>query len=202
MPERQHADETRLVQRAQKGDVEAFGQLYEFYAPLVFRFLYSHLDDRLDAEDLTEDVFMRVWEALPGFRAQGVPFGGYLFRVARNALYDHYRRNRRRSSDAELSLEWEDNFHPDPAESVPMNIEHGELRASLAKLREDYRTVLTLRFLVGLSTEEIAVAMRRSAGAVRVLQHRALLSLRQALEQQESEENDRQTFKEEPFNGM
>jgi len=199
MPERQHADEARLVQQAQKGDIEAFGQLYEFYAPLVFRFLFSHLDDRLDAEDLTEDVFIRVWEALPGFRVQGVPFGGYLFRVARNALYDHYRRNRRRSSGAELNLEWESvqtagDFHLDPAESVPRDMEHGELRASLAKLREDYRMVLTLRFLVGLSTEETAVAMRRSAGAVRVLQHRALLSLRQAIEQQESEENDRQTF--------
>jgi RNA polymerase sigma-70 factor (ECF subfamily) len=185
MPERQHADEIRLVEQAKKGNSDAFGELYEFYAPLVHRFLFAHLDDRQDAEDLTEEVFLRVWEALPGFRLQGVPFGGYLFRVARNALYDYYRRHRRQASRVDIGHEWVDCEQPDPAESVPVRIQHREIRGTLLKLTEDYRMVVSLRFLVGLSTEETAAAMGRSEGAVRVLQHRALGALRQLLEQQD-----------------
>lgn len=185
MPERQHADDTQLVEKAKRGDPGAFGELYEAYAPRVFRFLFAHLDDRLDAEDLTEEVFLRVWEALPGFRLRGVPFGGYVFRVARNALYDHYRRSGRSRTTEDFEQEHIDPAQPDPAESVPMKMEHRELRRTLVKLPEDYRMVVVLRFLVGLSTDETAAALGRSIGATRVLQHRALLSLRQLLEQQD-----------------
>jgi len=125
MPERQHADENRLVEQAKKGDAGAFGELYEFYAPLVFRFLFSHLDNRLDAEDLTEEVFLRVWEALPGFRLRGVPFGGYLFRVARNALYDFYRRNRH-SPQTDLEQERVDE-EPQQVLAVNLNDRRKEL---------------------------------------------------------------------------
>ena len=188
MPERQQVDETSLLQQAQQGDTEAFGQIYEMYSPLVFRFLLAHMDSQLDAEDLTEEVFLRAWQSLPGYRMRGVPFTGFLFRVARNALYDHYRRTRKRANDSGLDQELVDDFQPDPAESVPAYMERRELRQTLARLREDYRTVLVLRFLVGLSPEEAAQAMDRSPGAVRVLQHRALAALRKLLQKQESEE--------------
>jgi RNA polymerase sigma-70 factor (ECF subfamily) len=192
MPERQHADETRLIEQAKQGDSGAFGELYEFYAPLVFRFLFAHLDDRQDAEDLTEEIFLRVWEALPGFRQRGAPFGGYLFRVARNALYDYYRRTRRkRGWHVTRDQDWLDETHPDPADSLPARYEQREIYALLGRLSEDYRMVVTLRFLVGLSSEETAEAMSRSPGAVRVLQHRALLSLRQLLDEQENHETER-----------
>lgn len=184
MPERQHADEIWLVKRAQKGDSTAFGELYEFYSPRVFRFLYAHLDDRLDAEDLTEEIFLRVWEALPGFRLRGIPFGGYVFRVARNALYDHYRSTGRRRRPEDLEQERVDPAQPDPAETVPLTMQHRELRRTMVQLPEDYRMVVALRFLVGLSTDETAAALGRTIGATRVLQHRALLNLRQILDHQ------------------
>jgi RNA polymerase sigma-70 factor (ECF subfamily) len=187
MPERQQVDETSLLQQAIQGDTEAFGQIYEVYAPLVFRFLFAHLDNRLDAEDLTEEVFLRTWQSLPNYRMRGVPFTGFLFRVARNALYDHYRRSRNRNADPGLDQELVDDLQPDPALSVPLHLERRELRQTLAKLREDYRTVLVLRFLVGLSPDETAQAMSRSSGAIRVLQHRALAAARKLLLKQESE---------------
>ena len=187
MPERGQVDETALLQQAQKGDTEAFGRIYELYAPPVFRFLYAHLDSHLDAEDLTEEVFLRAWQALPGYRMRGIPFTGFLFRVARNALYDHYRRSRKRATDPGLEQDLVDDLQPDPAESVPAHLERRELRQVLAQLRADYRTVLVLRFLVGLSPEETAQAMERSAGAVRVLQHRALAAVRKLLDVQEWE---------------
>jgi len=194
MPERQHADETRLVEQAKQGDSGAFGELYEFYAPLVFRFLFAHLDNRQDAEDLTEEIFLRVWEALPGYQQRGVPFGGYLFRVARNGLYDHYRQHRRKHrwfggfGKSAAQQDWLDESHPDPSDGPPAHFEQQDLHAQLGRLSDDYRMVVTLRFLVGLSCEETAEAMSRSPGAVRVLQHRALLALRQLLDEQENYE--------------
>lgn len=179
--------EQSLIRQAQSGDSEAFGQLYEQYAPAVFRFLFAHLEDRLDAEDLTEEVFLRVWQALPGFQEQGAPFGGFLFRVARNALYDHYRRIRRRPTTA-LAQDWQDDLQPDPAVSVPEHMERQTVRKALATLGDDHRQVLSLRFLAGLSPDETAAAMGRSAGAIRVLQHRALAALRKLLPGQNHEQ--------------
>ncbi|MFM8321998.1 MAG: RNA polymerase sigma factor [Chloroflexota bacterium] len=174
-------DEQQLVRWAQNGDAAAFGELYERHAGPVFRFLFAHLDDRLDAEDLTEEVFLRAWQALPGFAERGVPFRGFLLRVARNALYDTYRRDRRRPP-AQVELDGEDDLHAgpaaDPAESVPEQMEHARLHSLLEHLREDHRQVLSLRFLAGLTPDETAQAMGKSAGAVRVLQHRALAAFK------------------------
>ncbi len=175
-------DDHQLLKSAKDGDTEAFGFLYERYAERVFRFLFAHLDNRLDAEDLTEEVFLRVWRSLPNFREQGVPFLAFIFRIARNALIDHYRRSsqvKNQVSIEEISLR---DGNPGPGESALSSLEREELRISLEQLREDYRTVLVLRFLSELSPEETAQVMGRSTGAVRVLQHRALLALREMLD--------------------
>ncbi len=144
----------QLIQSAQKGDAQAFGELYERYAPRVFRYLYAHLDNRLDAEDLTEEVFLRVWKSLGSYQEQGVPFLAFLFRVGRNALIDHYRR--RDKGEAEASIEEMPLREPGagPMEAVTAILEHQQLRAKLMELREDYRTVLALRYLSGLTPEE------------------------------------------------
>ena len=182
-PEWQEEDETRILAEAQRGDVEAFGKLYEHYAGRVLRFLYAHMTDRQDAEDLTMEVFIKVWRSLPNYRQRGTPFAGYLFRAARNALTDHYRRQGRASQAAQLGENkvWDESGNP--ARRLTADQERAELRAALAELRVDYRSVLSLRFFGGLNTEEIAAAMRRSPGAVRVLQHRALAALRILLEE-------------------
>lgn len=181
MPDRRSADEAQLLKKARAGDAGAFGELYELYASQVFRFLYAHMDDRLDAEDLTEEVFLRVWRALPGYREQGVPFGGFVFRVARNALIDHYRQRRRTPAHLALLDEHIKDEQANPAQVLHVDAQRSEVRRFLRQLRADYRTVLSLRFLAELSTHEIAVAMGKSPGAVRVLQHRALAALRKLM---------------------
>jgi len=190
MPEWQDADEAQHLQDAQNGDAEAFGLLYEHYAPVLFRFLYTHLNDRLDAEDLSEEVFYRVWRSLASYRDQGVPFVAYLFRVARNALIDHYRR----SSRSEQSLVLEEDIlkdpNPEPSDAVATNIQRQEIRELLEKLREDYRTVLLLRFMGDLSPEETAEVMGKSPGAIRVLQHRALAALRNLMGSEQVHQDD------------
>jgi RNA polymerase sigma-70 factor (ECF subfamily) len=171
----------QLIKQACQGSLDAYGELYILYAPGVLRFLTAHMDDPLDAEDLTEEVFFRVWQALPGYRQQGVPFGGYLLRVARNALIDHYRRGERAKR---LVLEEDpiDLNQPDPAEHLSARQDRTELQRMLGRLSDEHRMVLSLRFIAGLTHEETARTMQRSSGAVRVLQHRALAALRKMME--------------------
>ncbi|MBN1147778.1 MAG: sigma-70 family RNA polymerase sigma factor [Anaerolineales bacterium] len=178
MPEGLEADEARLIIRAQDGDDEAFGQLYELFAPRVFRYLFARLSDRLDAEDLTEEVFLRVWQALPGYQQRGIPFSGFVFRVAHNALIDHFRRSRRSAPSLRLEESLVEAPQADPAGQLSDHAEQVRLRRLLASLQEDYRVVLSLRFLAELTPAETAQAMGRSEGAIRVLQHRALKALR------------------------
>ena len=184
MPDWREVEDRRLLEEAQKGQVEAFGELYERNAETVYRFLQAHLDNRLDAEDLTGEVFLRSWQAIPFYRQQGIPFPAYLLRIARNALTDHYRRTARRGRDSSLDVE---EILPDPrtepSDVVLARMERQELVALLRRMNEDYRTVLVLRFFSQLSPEETAQVMGRSAGAVRVLQHRALAALRRLLKE-------------------
>ena len=175
-------DDIQLLKIAQEGNSEAFGAIYERYAEKVFRYLNAHLGNGLDAEDLTEEVFIRVWRALPDYRERGTPFLSFVFRVARNALIDHYRRERRVVGQVSSDEVMIADHKPGPGEIVSQQLEQQELREALEGLREDYRNVLILRFLSELDPEDTALAMGRSAGAVRVLQHRALAALRVRLE--------------------
>jgi RNA polymerase sigma-70 factor (ECF subfamily) len=136
----------------------------------------------MDAEDLTGEVFLRTWQALSGYRQRGTPFLAYLFRVAHNALIDHYRRRgeKDQQSIGELEEVLKD-AHPGPAEVAGARLEHQELLNVMSQLHEDYHTVLVLRFISGLSPEETAHVMQRSTGSIRVLQHRALEALRKQL---------------------
>ena len=160
MPPRQDIDEKRLLIQAQEGDVEAFGLLYDTHAGNVYRFLVAHLNDRMDAEDLTADVFYRAWRALPDYSLRGAPFRAYLLQIARNALVDHYRKSSQRKT---VTLEAVEVVVPDtatePADVVLARLEHQHLRHVLERLRPDYRTVLVLRFLNGLSPAETARLM-------------------------------------------
>lgn len=182
-------DDDQLLQFAKNGDPDAFGEIYERHVNLIFGFLYANLDNRLDAEDLTEEVFLRALDAIPDFRNTGVPFPAYLVRVARNALYDHYRRSKHRSNHLEIEsvfLTSESN----PAEKVSDNLQHEEIRAVLDELKEDYRLVLVLRYLQERTPAETAEIMERSVGAVRVLQHRAIGAVRKLLGVGEDQSDD------------
>jgi len=175
-------DDIQLLKTAQVGNADAFGAIYERFAAKVYRYLNAHLGNGLDAEDLTEEVFIRVWRSLPDYRERGTPFLAFVFRIAHNVLIDHYRREKHQKdlvSSEDVPLR---DHMPGPVEIISTDNERQELLQALDGLREDYRTVLVLRFLSELSPEETALAMGRSAGAVRVLQHRALTILRSRLE--------------------
>jgi RNA polymerase sigma-70 factor (ECF subfamily) len=182
MPDWQNSEDSELIKIAQEGESDAFGELYQRYAQIVFRFIYANLNNRLDAEDLTEEVFLRAWRSLSKYRQKGVPFLAYLFKIARNVLIDFYRRAGRSGGHMSIEEKQITDQNPDPSETAILNIEHQEVRQTLTQLREDYRTVLVLRFLSGLTPEETGQVMGRTPGAVRILQHRALSALRSLLE--------------------
>ena len=182
MPELQAADEKQLLGEAKRGNAEAFGELYERHAPDIFRFLYGHMDDRLDAEDLTEEVFLKAWRALPKYREKGYPFSAFLYRIAHNTLIDYYRTSARPKQDVQLESSLLRDPCPEPGDYVSRQIEHQELHQTLHKLKEDYRMVLIARYISNLSPEETGKVMGKSPGAVRVLQFRALAALRKLIE--------------------
>jgi len=178
-PDKDH----ELIKQTQQGDKHAFGDLYETHAPAIFRYLFAHLDNSMDAEDLTGEVFLKAWLSLPNYIERGVPFLAFLFRIAHNVLVDHYRQNNRLEHKTPDDM---DGYKADetiePIEMVSSQMEHQQILKVLSNIREDYQSVLTLRFISELSPEETAQVMKRSVGAIRVLQHRALGALRDEID--------------------
>ena len=169
----------RLVSEAQQGDAWAFGMLFDHYHESIYRFIASRVHRPSDAEDLTQHVFVKALEALPRYESRGIPFGGWLFRLARNAVIDHVRT---RHDHAELGsiIEW---AHGDagPDEVAVVRQELDAVNAALAGLTDEQREAIALRFFAGLSAREAAEAMGKQEGTVRGLQFRAIAALRRQL---------------------
>jgi RNA polymerase sigma-70 factor, ECF subfamily len=174
-------DETldRLVAEAQRGNPEAFGRIFDAYAGPIHRFIASRVYRPTDAEDLTQLVFVKALEALPRYEARGIPFGGWLFRLARNAIIDQVRTRRDHLSlVAAVTRETED---AGPEAMAFLRDDLDRVAGALSDLTDDQREVIELRFFAGLSVHETADAMGRQDGTVRGLQFRALASLRRSL---------------------
>ena len=168
-----------LVGRAAAGDATAFACLYDAYAPRVRRFLRHQLGDADLAEELLQRTFVKMIESLPRYQSRGLPFGAWVFRIARNAVIDH-RRTSHPAVSLEATMERASDIG-DPVASAERDQDRAQLRTALDALPPDQREVLVWRFFAELSPAETAVLMGRSNGAVRVLQHRAMVSLRELL---------------------
>jgi RNA polymerase sigma-70 factor, ECF subfamily len=170
-----------VVERAKAGDSAAFATLYERFQPEIYRYLARHLGaHRHEAEDLTAEVFLKVFERLQGYEFRGLPFSAWLFRIARNHLIDHVRARPKRPVG---SIEDE----PEIAElgaqkTLDRSLDRMELARALRRLTDEQRQVVVLRFLEGRSTAETAAAMGKTEDAVKKLQARGLLHLRRVLE--------------------
>ncbi len=175
----------RLVERARAGDAEAFGLIFDRYHEPVYRYIASRVRRPVDAEDLTQTVFVKALEALPRYEVRGVPFGGWLFRLARNTVIDHARTRREHSDLEALAERVSEDGSPDDLVALRRDI-HAVAEA-LASLTAEQREAIELRFFAGLSAREAAVAMNRQEGTVRGLQFRAIAALRRALGIQEPE---------------
>lgn len=186
-PDNRSPDDPRiiaLVDRAVEArDQEAFGALYDAYLDRVYRYLYFRTNHRDEAEDLTEQVFLKAWEAIPRFRWQGRPFVAWLYRLAHNLLVDHHRARRPMSSinDEERPI---DLISSAAATELRRSLDADVLARALGELTVDQQQVITLKFIDGLENVDIAEMLGKREGAIRALQLRALLSLRRILERQ------------------
>lgn len=171
----------QLVQRACQGDAEAFGKLYDLHLDTVYRYVYYKVSDPAQAEDLTAQVFLKAWEAMPRYRWREIPFSHWLMRLARNAVIDHYRtsRSHRELDEGMVSRE------PDPQGEYLRGEELQQLSSALRRLPEEQRMVLVLRFVEEMDYAQLAAIMGKSQGALRVIQHRALATLRRLMERED-----------------
>ncbi len=171
--------DSELISRAKEGEIEAFGELYQRYIDLIYRYIRSRVSEDGSAEDLTEMVFLKAFETLDRYQERGWPFSSFLYKVARNQLADHYRRQK-----DEVSLE-EANDLEAPTNSLDRGAILDEriqvLQNALEKLPEDYQEIIRLRVLLEIPTPDVAAILNRSEGAIRVLLHRALKALRKQM---------------------
>lgn len=173
--------ESLLIDRARRGDAKAFGQLYELHVDRIYRYVAYRVARAEQAEDLTEHVFLKAWEAIGRYERRGLPFAAWLYRMAHNAVVDHYRASRPTTSiDDKFDLEDE---KQSPSDAVMAGVDRETLGLAIQRLNSDQQRVVLLRFVEGLSHAEVAGIVGKSEGAVRVIQHRALAVMAKFLKQ-------------------
>jgi RNA polymerase sigma-70 factor, ECF subfamily len=164
-------------------DAHAFGELYDRFVERVYRYLYFRCGSHPEAEDLTEQVFLKAWEAIGRYRWQGRPFLAWLYRLARNTHIDYVRTRKPTASlnDDQRPVEL---ASAAAATELERTLDADLLARALGELTREQRQVIVMKFLDGLDNEQIAQTMDKREGAIRALQMRALMSLRRVLELQ------------------
>jgi len=185
--------EEDLVRRAQGQDPEAFGQLYEEHFDRIYRYIVLRVRNQADAEDMTQQVFLKALGHIGSYRYKGMPFSSWLFRIAHNQVVDHWKKKSREKARA-IPLDEIDEAKTlpsdDPAILAEQKLSLEQLAAACERLSDGQREVISLRFAGGLSVAEAAKVMGKSEGAVKVQQHAALVKLRRILGSSEEESDD------------
>jgi RNA polymerase sigma-70 factor (ECF subfamily) len=168
--------ETRLaIARAKEGDRDAVRLLYVRYSDNVYGYICSIVRDEQEAEDLTQHVFMKLITVIVQYKDYGIPFSGWLLRLARNVALDHLRRRRPTPT--------EEVFGADAQAEEGVRDRARDLHAALATLPDEQREVMVMRHVVGLSPSEIAEQMGRTESSVHGLHHRGRRALQEELRQ-------------------
>jgi len=170
-----------LVKRAQEFDEEAIEALYQTYYPKIYNYAFLQMGDVQASEDLASDVMLKMIESINKYHFRGLPFGAWVFRIARNRLIDLHRRRRRRG-EVDLS-ETLSSTLANPQALAERALERGQLQIALKHLTDEQRQVIVLKFIQGFDNSSIGQIMQRSEGAIKSLQHRALGALRRLLYQ-------------------
>jgi RNA polymerase sigma-70 factor (ECF subfamily) len=173
-----------LIRRAQRLDPGALAELYERHFDGIYRYLYTRVRHQADAEDLTEQVFLKMVDSIKRFRPRGIAISSWLYRIAHNLLVDRYRRAGRET--VELSDHVRDSSpQGDPAAMLQTSEDRRRLFEAIHKLTPEQQRVIALRFIDNLDVDEIARLMNRRPGAIHSMQHRALASLQRFLYEHE-----------------
>jgi RNA polymerase sigma-70 factor (ECF subfamily) len=173
-----------LVERAQAGDRDALEELYLIHFERIYSYLHVSVGNRFDAEDLTTQTFLKMLESIGKFRWQSAPFSAWLFRIAHNLAMDHFRTRKRWQPEEEVP-------EPEADESTSAetaafeSIGRRSMLELIEELSHEQQQVLTLKFVFNFGNAEAATILGKTEGAIKSLQHRALVSLQRHLEKRD-----------------
>ncbi len=172
-------DEESLIRKAQQRDQVALTQLYEENFDKIYRYIVLKIGDRTEAEDMTQQVFLNALKSISSYKFKGMPFSSWLYRIAHNQIVDYFRKKSRRVTvplDESIAA-----GEDDPGKVAETKLEIEELAQAAKKLTAAQQEVISLRFTGDMPVAEVARVMGRSVGAVKALQHSAIVTLRRVL---------------------
>lgn len=181
--------ESKLIEKAVEGDSSAFGSLYDHYQPAIYRFVVVKVGSREEAEDITHHVFLSAWTNVRTYRHRGHPFSSWLYQIARNMVIDHYRSKK---DDVSLDkLDPESSIIPAAAQSdLFIKLQLEKVHVAIKTLKPDYQDVIILRFIEDLPLKEVAAILKKTEGAIKLSQHRAIKELKKKLGDESQEDNE------------
>ena len=175
------ADIDLLIKGAVGGDAYAFGRLYDMYVERVYRHIYYRVGNTEDTEDLTQQVFLRAWQAIGRYKKTSSPFIAWLITISHNLVIDFYRSKK---DKVYLDREVVDNdSDSSPEQAAEINFQQQRLRRAILQLPGEQQQVILMSFIEGFPYAEIAASLGKSEGAIRVILHRALKKMRHILEE-------------------
>ncbi len=164
--------------KLKSGDTDAFAFFYDRYVKRIYRFVYIKVSSREIAEDLTQDIFLKVWQHLID-KKDIKSFQAFIFRIAYNTVADHYRRGNRQELPLDYFEETIEETADNQAVSIGKKMDSALLLKQLYQLKSEYREILLLRYVEDLSIEEIAQVIQKDKNNVRVILHRATSKLKE-----------------------
>ena len=172
-------DEESLVRQAREGDQKAFSRLYEEHFDRIYRYVAVRIGDRTEAEDMTQQVFLKALQSISSFKWKGIPFSAWLYRIAHNQVVDYLRKKTKKPGALLDESLISSDSNPQLMAEHSLDIE--QLVSATKQLTKAQREVISLRFAGGLAVAEVANIMGKSQGAVKALQHSAIVALRKVL---------------------
>jgi RNA polymerase sigma-70 factor (ECF subfamily) len=176
----QQANVRALVERAQQGNRDALEELYLIHFDRIYSYLHMSVGNRHDAEDLTTQTFLKMLESIGKFKFQAAPFSAWLFRIAHNLAMDHFRAARRWQPEEEVP-EPPGDEEPSAEAQALQSIGRQSMLELIEGLSPEQQQVLTLKFVFNFPNAEVATILEKTEGAIKSLQHRALVSLQKQI---------------------
>lgn len=171
-------NEKKYIEEACGGNRDSFGIIYSHYVPQIYRFVFFKVSRKQTAEDLTHEIFLSAWQNIKNYKQKEFPISSWLYQIARNRVIDHYRTDKKNISiDTEDFREDLVGFYEQKNPDISFNIE--KIKSLIKLLKPEYQDVIIMRYVEDLDSKEIAGALNKSEGAVRLIQHRAINNLKE-----------------------